>query len=472
MRLDLLDLEEGLDLAQLSRRRVPTAHAANRATTTLADMATDERWHAPLARGPVQGTVSVPGSKSATNRALVLGALADEPSRLARPLLARDTRLMANALRALGTRVDESPTADGVDWLVTPRSLRGPAAIDCGLAGTVMRFVPALAMLADGPVTFDGDERARVRPMRTMIEAMRSLGVLVDDGDRGTLPFTVHGVGGVSASHVTIDASASSQFVSALMLVAARFDEGCTIEHVGPAIPSMPHLDMTVAMLRERGITVDVDASDPSHATWRVHPGDIAGMDATIEPDLSNAAPFLAAAMVTAGSVTVRDWPAETTQPGDRLRELFTAMGGAVSRTEDGLTVTGPTHLLGIDADLRDVGELTPVIAAVCALATTPSRLSGIAHLRGHETDRLQALATELQRVGVGCTETDDGLHIEPASTLHGATIETYDDHRMATAGAVLGLRIPDVEVLDIATTAKTLPDFADMWHRLVAGGA
>ncbi len=432
----------------------------------------DDRWQAPLARGPVHGTVSVPGSKSATNRALVLAALADAPSRLSRPLLARDTRLMAGALRALGTRVDELPTADGTDWVVTPRSLRGPATIDCGLAGTVMRFVPALATLATGPITFDGDERARQRPMRTMVDALRTLGIGVDDDGRGTLPFTVHGVGGVAVSHITLDASASSQFVSALMLVAARFDDGCTIEHVGPAIPSMPHLDMTVAMLRERGVQVDVDATDPTHATWHVHPGDVAGIDTTIEPDLSNAAPFLAAAMVTAGSVTVRDWPSATTQPGDRLRDLFTAMGGHADLHADGLTVTGPTVLRGIDADLRDVGELTPVIAAVCALASTPSHLHGIAHLRGHETDRLRALATELQRIGAVCTETDDGLHIDPSSTLHGAVFETYDDHRMATAGAVLGLRVPGIEVVDIATTSKTLPDFAAMWHALTAGGA
>ena len=435
-------------------------------------MASDDRWQAPLAQGAVHGVVHVPGSKSATNRALVLGALADEPSRLVRPLLARDTRLMANALRALGTRVDETPTADGIDWLVTPRSLRGPATIDCGLAGTVMRFVPALAMLADGPVTFDGDARARVRPMRTMIEALRSLAVVVDDEGRGTLPFTVHGVGGVSATRVTLDASASSQFVSALMLVAPRFDDGCVIEHVGPAIPSMPHLEMTVEMLRERGIEVDVETSDPTHATWHVHPGTIAGTDSAIEPDLSNAAPFLAAAMVTGGTVTVRDWPLRTTQPGDRLRDLFATMGGLVVLDDTGLSVTGPAELRGIDADLRDVGELTPVIAAVCALASTPSRLSGIAHLRGHETDRLTALATELARVGAICTETADGLQIEPSTSLHGAEFETYEDHRMATAGAVLGLRIPGVQVIDIATTAKTLPDFAEMWHRLVAGGA
>lgn len=442
----------------------------NGATTTLAVVVNDGLWKAPYADTPVRGVVSVPGSKSATNRALVLGALADGPSLLRRPLLARDTRLMAAALRRLGTRIDEFEGASGIDWIVTPRMLKGHTSIDCGLAGTVMRFVPAVAMLAEGPVTFDGDERARVRPMHTMIEAIRALGVRVDDGGAGTLPFTVHGSGAVLASHVVIDASASSQFVSALLLAAPRFENGCTIEHRGPAIPSMPHLEMTVAMLRERGIEVDVEASDPTNATWTVKPGPIADLDCTIEPDLSNAAPFLAAAMVTGGQVTVRDWPANTTQAGDRLRELFNSMGGVVSFDASGLTVRGPEKLLGLKADLRDVGELTPVIAAVCALAATPSHLSGIAHLRGHETDRLAALATELRRVGAIAEETDDGLIIEPSSSLRGATLETYEDHRMATAAAVLGLRIPDVEVENIATTAKTLPDFATMWLTLVSG--
>lgn len=433
-------------------------------------MDSQERWPAPVASAPVHGTVRLPGSKSVTNRALVLSALADAPSRLIRPLLARDTRLMAWALRSMGTRVDEHPTDDGFDWIVTPRSLRGPATVDCGLAGTVMRFVPAIAMLADGPITFDGDERARVRPMRTMIDAVRALGIRVEDEGRGTLPFTVLGVGGVAIDHVSIDASASSQFVSALMLAAPRFDNGCRIEHRGPAIPSMPHLDMTVTMLRERGIVVDVDAEDPTNAIWHVHPGDIAGIDTVIEPDLSNAAPFLAAAMVTQGSVTVPDWPQVTTQAGDRLRELLSAMGGDVRLDDEGLHVTGPERMSGLDANLRDVGELTPVIAAMCALASTPSRLTGIAHLRGHETDRLAALATELAKVGAHVEVLPDGLAIEPAPHPHAAVLDTYEDHRMATAGAVLGLRIPGVEVHDIGATAKTLPDFAIMWQELVTG--
>ena len=433
---------------------------------------TADLWSAPLADAPITGVVVVPGSKSATNRALVLSALADGPSRIRRPLHARDTQLMANALRALGAHIDEIETAAGIDWAVTPGELRGPATIDCGLAGTVMRFVPAVAALARGDVSFDGDERARVRPMRATIDALRSLGVDVDDNGAGALPFTVHGSGAVAVEHVVVDASASSQFVSALLLVAAQFENGCIIEHRGPAIPSMPHLAMSVHMLRERDVQVDVDVEDPSNARWTVHAGAIHGLDAVIEPDLSNAAPFMAAAMVTRGRVTIPDWPRTTTQPGDRLRGLFTAMGGSVELSSVGCTVTGPSELRGIDVDLRDEGELTPVVAAVCALASTPSRIRGIAHLRGHETDRLAALATEINRIGGRATETDDGLVIEPSHELHGAVMQTYDDHRMATAAAVLGLRIPGVEVVDIATTAKTLPDFDHMWRTLVAGRA
>lgn len=433
---------------------------------------TSALWPAPLAAGPVNGTVGVPGSKSATNRALVLAALADGPSRIRRPLHARDTKLMAAALRSLGATIEEVATDNGIDWVVTPGTLHGPATIDCGLAGTVMRFVPAVAALADGPVHFDGDERARQRPMRQTIDALRALGIDVDDDGTGALPFTVHGTGRVLAEHVQLDASASSQFVSALLLTAARFRNGCTIEHRGPAIPSLPHLAMSVQMLRERGVTVDVNISDPTIATWTVHPGTIAGLDAVIEPDLSNAAPFMAAAMVTNGRVTIPHWPSTTTQPGDRLRELFTAMGGTIAVDTYGCTVQGPDTLHGIDVDLRDEGELTPVIAAVCALASTPSTIRGIAHLRGHETDRLAALATEINRVGGKATETADGLQIEPSSAWHGATMETYEDHRMATAAAVIGLRVPGVQVVDIGTTAKTLPDFDAMWHALLAGRA
>ena len=431
---------------------------------------TDEHpWPAPVAHDAVRGHVTVPGSKSLTNRALVLAALSDGPSTITGSLRARDTILMGQAMAALGT------TLEGLDGdgpiRVTPHSLHGPAHIDCGLAGTVMRFVPPVAALAQGDVRFDGDPRARVRPMGAVIEALESLGVAVDDDARRTLPFTVRGAGHVRGGAVTLDASASSQFVSALLLSAPRFDEGAVVRHRGRPVPSMPHVDMSVELLREHGVEVTVDAADPSAATWSVAPGPIRALDRAVEPDLSNAAPFLAAAVVTGGTVTVTGWPTRTTQPGDALRDLFTQMGARVDLGPGGLTVIGGDTLLGLDADLHDVGELTPVLAAACALASTPSHLRGIAHLRGHETDRLAALATELGRMGASVQQTDDGLMITP-HPLHGTVFDTYDDHRMATAAAVLGLVVPGVEVVDVATTGKTLPDFVPMWTSLVGGRA
>ncbi|MFI7226765.1 3-phosphoshikimate 1-carboxyvinyltransferase [Nonomuraea angiospora] len=420
---------------------------------------TTPHWPAPTAASPVTATVPLPGSKSVTNRALVLAALADGPGVVRRALRSRDADLMASALRALGATLEPADeSAAGVDWHVTPGPIRGGASIDAGLAGTVMRFVPPVAALADGPVSFDGDPHARKRPMGPILDALRSLGARIDND---ALPFTISGP--LAGGEVTLDASGSSQFVSGLMLTAARFEKGITIRHVGPPVPSQPHIEMTVEMLRAAGVTVDDSESD----VWRVEPGPIAARDMTVEPDLSNAAPFLAAALVTGGTVTIPTWPERTTQPGDALRGLLTAMGATVTRSPDGadLVVTGrPTgEVTGIDADLHEVGELTPTIAALAALATTPSRIRGIAHLRGHETDRLAALATEINRLGGDVEETADGLVIRPRP-LHGGTFHSYDDHRMATAGAVIGLRVPGVEVENIATTAKTLPEFVRMW--------
>lgn len=432
-------------------------------------MASDDHpWPAPLADAPVTAVVRVPGSKSLTNRALLLAAIADAPSTITGALRARDTVLMGKALGALGVRID-GLTGDAAIH-VAPGALVGPAHVDCGLAGTVMRFVPPVAALADGDIRFDGDPRARVRPMGGVIEALEALGVEIDDDARRTLPFTVKGTGAVRGGEVELDASASSQFVSALLLSAARFDDGVLIRHRGRPVPSMPHIDMSVELLREHGVTVDVDAADPRNATWRVGPGPLRALDRVVEPDLSNAAPFLAAAVVTGGSVTIPGWPSRTTQAGDALRVLLAQMGAEVTLDARGLTVRGTGSVDGLDADLQDVGELTPVLAAVCAVASSPSRLRGIAHLRGHETDRLAALAREITRLGGTVDETDDGLLITP-KPLHGGVFETYDDHRMATAGAVLGLVVPGVEVVDVATTGKTLPDFVGMWAAMLAGG-
>ncbi|WP_439029686.1 3-phosphoshikimate 1-carboxyvinyltransferase [Gordonia terrae] len=421
-------------------------------------------WSAPTCTHDLDGTVDLPGSKSITNRALVLAALADGPSTVRGALRSRDTDLMLAALEALGVEVRVDPANDTTVSLV-PGPLRG-ADVDCGLAGTVMRFLPPVAALASGPVRFDGDPHARVRPQTTILDALRGLGVSVD-GDR--LPFTVDGAGRVPGGEVVIDASGSSQFVSGLLLSAARFDEGVLVRHVGPPVPSTPHIDMTVDMLATAGIAVD--ASEPD--VWRVEPGPIRAVDWTVEPDLSNAAAFLAAAAVTGGVVRVPHWPAVTTQPGARIADVLAEMGCTVEHLDGTLSVRGPRVLHGVDLDLRDIGELTPTIAALCALADGVSELSGIAHLRGHETDRLAALTKEITRLGGSCAETDDGLRItgtagNTATSLHGGTWESYADHRMATAGAIIGLVTPDVRVSDIETTSKTLPDFPGMWQRML----
>ncbi|MEU8137470.1 3-phosphoshikimate 1-carboxyvinyltransferase [Streptodolium elevatio] len=421
-------------------------------------------WPAPVASAPVDAVVALPGSKSVTNRALVLAALADGPGYVRRPLRSRDTTLMAAGLRAMGVAVEE--TAEG-DWRVVPAPLRGPARVDVGNAGTVMRFLPPLSTLAEGPIRFEGDPRAYERPLDAVILALRDLGADVDDGGAGRLPMTVRGTGGLRGGIVEIDASSSSQFVSALLLSGARFANGVEVRHVGTSVPSTPHIEMTVAMLRAAGVRVDHAEPD----VWRVAPGPIAARDVVVEPDLSNAAPFMAAALVAGGTVTIRDWPRETTQPGDWLRDLFTRMGGSCEFTAEGLRFTGTGEVHGIDADLHDVGELTPTIAAVAALADSPSRLTGIAHLRMHETDRLAALAKEINNLGGDVTDTADGLEIRPRPLRAGA-FQTYDDHRIATAAAVIGLVVPGVEVENIATTAKTLPDFPLLWSALLGQAA
>jgi len=424
-------------------------------TTTYADP-----WPAPRARGPVDAVVSLPGSKSLTNRALVIAALADGPSVVRRALRSRDTSLMAAALTALGAAVDTS----GDDWRVTPGPFDRDADVDCGLAGTVLRFVPPVAALSTKRVGFDGDPHMRLRPVGEVLAALRLLGVTILDDGRGSLPFTLQGSGAVPGGQVVIDASASSQFVSALLLAGARYDKGVDVLHDGKPVPSMPHIDMTVSLLRRHG--VEVDDAEPNR--WQVSPGPVTARDTEIEPDLSNAAPFLALAAATGGSVTVRDWPRETTQAGDGLRDLLARMGCTVDLRDGRLTVTGPAELEGIDADLHDVGELTPVVAALSALATSPSVLRGIAHIRGHETDRLAALDTELSALGARVSQTDDGLTIHPR-LLHGGTWSTYADHRMAQAGALLGLVVPDIEIDDISVTTKTMPEFPELWAKMLA---
>jgi 3-phosphoshikimate 1-carboxyvinyltransferase len=419
-------------------------------------------WPAPTAGRPATGEVRLPGSKSMTARALVLSALATGSGALRHPLRARDTTLMAAGLAALGSSVS---TVDYDRWTVTPGPLAGPAHVDVGLSGTVLRFLPPVAGLARGLVTFDGDAQMRARPIAPLLAGLAEAGVALTAGPGGGLPLAVHGAGRVRGGKVVLDASASSQFVSGLLLAGAAFEQGVVVHHVGPPMPSAPHVRMSVEMVRQAGGVVD----DATPDVWAVEPGRLDGRTWTVEPDLSSAAPFLAAAMVTGGEVTVPGWPARTTQPGDQLRHLLAAMGAAVTRTDAGLTVRGTGRLRGLDADLSEVSELTPVLVALAALADGPSHLRGIGHIRGHETDRLGALARELGRLGADVTQLADGLAIRPRP-LRGGVFETYADHRMAHAAAVVGLVVPGVTLTDVACTAKTMPTFPALWVRLVRG--
>ena len=428
-------------------------------------------WPAPLrGRNAVSARVVIPGSKSVTNRALILAAQANSPSILKRPLISRDTELMVAGLKAMGVGVTDQTVGKDPAWKITPSKLQGPAKVDVGNAGTVMRFLPPLSALAQGDISFDGDPRSYERPLAPVIAALEELGIEIEHDGRYSLPLVVKGKGIIPGGALTIDASASSQFLSALLLIAPSTSNGITATHKGGALPSMPHIDMTVQMLRDFGATVSVDKAAQS---WRVESGALHGVDLVIEPDLSNAAPFLSIAMVCGGSITIADWPKQTTQPGDQLREILTQMGAQVSFNEEGLTLTGGESINGIDIDLHDVGELTPAIAALAALADSPSHLRGIGHLRLHETDRLAALTREINSLGGNVTEDETSLRITPAGAfgkgLHGGTFHTYDDHRLATAGAVIGLLIPDVEIENVATTRKTLPDFPGLWQSLIS---
>ena len=437
---------------------------------TSSEKGSAANWPAPFrGKKPVDVRVVIPGSKSVTNRALILAAQAVGTSKLRRPLVSRDSELMVGGLKALGLSINEKQENGDSIFEVTGGSLKGPAKIDVGNAGTVMRFLPPLAALADGEISFDGDPRSHERPLGPVIKALEELGISINHGGRYSLPLTMKNLSGgkIRGGEIEIDASASSQFLSALLLIAPSTELGITAKHIGGALPSMPHIEMTVQMLRDFGAKVTVDKDKN---TWRVEPGKLIAQDLVIEPDLSNAAPFMSIAMVCGGSVTIADWPKQTTQPGDQLREIFTKMGAQiefVSGDKGGLKITGGA-IHGIDVDLHDVGELTPAIAALCALADSPSYLQGIGHLRLHETDRLAALHAEISALGGDVIEEPTALRINP-KPLHAGVFHTYEDHRLATSGATIGLVVEGIEVENIATTRKTIPDFPGLWSSLLS---
>ena len=444
------------------------------------------RWPAPAATGPVRARLSVPGSKSMTNRALVLAALADGPGIIAGPLHARDTLLMRAALTALGATItdkvpyDAHPAGPAPSWHVAPGRPGADVSVDVGNAGTVMRFAPPVAALTTVSVGFHGDARAAQRPVGPILAALCELGAVIDDGGRAAIPFTVRGTGSLPGGAVTLDASASSQLVSGLLLTAPRFDKGVEIRHRGARAPSAPHIAMTVAMLRDAGAEVETATHGPGTPagppdTWRVHPGVIGHHEVIVQPDLSNALPFLAAALVTAGTVTIAGWPAVTWQPAAQILDLLSGFGASCTLVKGdgeaggGLTVAGTGRIRAVTADLADVGESAPVAAALAALADGPSRLTGIGHLRRHETDRLAALATEIGALGGDVTELDDGLEIRPRPLrASGRPFASYDDHRLVMAAAVLGLAVPGIEVANAATVGKTFPAFTQLWASML----
>ncbi len=419
-------------------------------------------WSAPFrASKPISGAINIPGSKSVTNRALVLSALASSPSTLRKGLRSRDTDLMIKALSSLGVKIEIEEDL----WKITPAPLMGPAGIDVGNAGTVMRFLPPLASLAKGLISFDGDLRSHQRPLAPVIKALESLGVSIEHQGRYSLPLFVNGAGYITGGEVEIDASASSQFLSSLLLVAPLMKQGLRIKNIGRSLPSKPHIEMTIAMLAQYGAFVDTSIDNQ----WSVEPTTLSGVDLVIEPDLSNAAVFMAAPILCGGEVIIKDWPRKTTQPGDQLRQIFSEMGGEIDFVDQGLRVRSSGQIRGIDIDLGDVGELTPVIAALASLADSPSYLRGIGHLRLHETDRLSALKNELTALGAEVLEEESALRINP-KPMKAGVFHTYEDHRLATAGALIGLAVQGVEVENIETTRKTITDFPALWSQLLNG--
>jgi 3-phosphoshikimate 1-carboxyvinyltransferase len=419
----------------------------------------EKSWLAPTAVEPISGTIQLPGSKSLTNRELVLSALASTPSTLIAPLDSRDSQLMIQALRNLGTQITRDERGN-LSIVPAATDTKVQAVIDCGLAGTVMRFVPPLAATFSGEISFDGDEAARKRPMQTTIDSLRKLGVnVIGEG----LPFTIQALGKVEGGELEIDASASSQFVSGLLLAAPRFSKGLKLKHSGKDLPSEPHIEMTLACLRARR----VKAYATSPTSWVVEPGAISGAEVIIEPDLSNAGPFLAAALVTKGKVVIKNWPLETTQVGKNLIGILQQMGAKIGFADGDLTCLGGDSIRGIDIDMHDSGELAPTIVALAALAESESTITGISHLRGHETDRINALVTEINNLGGKATELADGIKITP-TVMHGGSWDSYGDHRMATAAAIIGLKVPDITVNDINVVSKTMPEFVSLWGQLL----
>ncbi len=440
-----------------------------------------EVWKAPTAKGPLNATVVLPGSKSQTSRALVIGTIASAPTTIRGALASRDSFLATKAMRHFGAQFDYSDEVNSLT-ITPPKQLKGGGTIDCGLAGTVMRFAPALAAFADGTTAFIGDKAALKRPLEPLTDALTELGAKISfQGKPGYLPLSVRGTrtkrsvfaaltdpgwqdGG--QSNVRVDTTSSSQYLSALLLASPLFGRPVTLKAKG-RLPSWPYVAMSLKMLAEQDVPIEQTGS----ARWLTSPVRPVGNPINIEPDLSNAGPFLAAALLAGGSVTIAHWPTTTDQVGRYWLELLPRFGASLAFSSAGLTIHAPEGLTwpGMEFDLGPCGELAPTVAALCVFATGPSTILGIGHLRGHETDRLKALAEEISKLGGKAKVLPDGIHIKPGKPK-AALLDSYDDHRMATFGAIVGLRIPGCEVEGIETTAKTLPVFPARWQAMLDG--
>jgi 3-phosphoshikimate 1-carboxyvinyltransferase len=416
-------------------------------------------------RGPLDGHPRVPGSKSITNRALLLAALAGGESRLRGGLESDDTVVMRRALTAMGIRVD-APETDL--WRVGGRDGHFDAPghpLDCGNSGTTVRFLTAALTLADTPIVVDGNTRMRERPISDLVHALRALGAgLTLEGRDECPPVRVHG-GGLPGGAATIDGRRSSQYVSAVLQAAPYADRDVTLRFVDDVIVSRPYIDLTLEVMRDFGAEAAWTGEAALHVTAGRH---YQPRDYTIEPDASSAAYPFAAVAIAGGRVRVDGVRPESLQADFKLLGLLQRMGCRVEREGDRVTVTGsdaPLRSLG-RVDMNDFPDAVLAYAVVCAFADGPTRIENVYNLRIKETDRLHALETELGKLGVTARTGRDWLEIVPGP-MHGAEIETYDDHRMAMSFALAGLRVPGVVILDPGCVSKTWPGFFEAFAGL-----
>lgn len=422
--------------------------------------------------GPLDATVAVPGSKSITNRALVCAALADGESVLHQALDADDVAAMRDGLAALGIQVEEAGPPDEIGNVTLAvrgcagRPTADVAVVDARHSGTTSRFLMPVAALTTGVVRVDGSLGLRARPMGPAIDALRQLGVTVTDaGSPGHLPVDISD-GPVAGGEREVPGSASSQFLSGLLMAGPAMRTGLVVRVAGPLV-SRPYVDMTVAVMERFGVTVE----RPDRDTFAIEPQTYRATELAIEPDASAASYAFAAAAIVGGRVTVEGLGTSTLQGDLRFVDVLESMGASVERHPDRTTVAVEGTLRGIHVDMRHISDTAQTLAVVAAFAEGPTRVTGIGFIRGKETDRIAAVVTELRRLGIDAEEELDGFLVRPGP-LRPAVVETYDDHRMAMAFALAGLRAPGIRIADPGCVAKTFPGFWAFLERLRAAGA